>query len=75
MDIQEGFLRFDTAWSPPLEALEYIAALFPGLIFTLEYEEDGMCFAGRAVISSTLCSNESWDTQWNEETQEMERVE
>lgn len=68
------FMRFETAWSPPLEALEHIATLFPGLIFEVEYEEEGLCFAGKAIISNILCSGESWDTQWNEETEEMEKV-
>ena len=43
---------FDTAWSPPIEWLRNISNHFPELIFTLDYEEVGMCFEGRCIIQN-----------------------
>jgi len=39
---------FDTAWSPPLQWLEKVAADWPGLEFELYYYEPGVGFAGVA---------------------------
>ncbi len=39
---------FDSAWSPPVEALNRIAGDHPQLDFHLAYEEPGMCFRGYA---------------------------
>lgn len=40
---------FETAWSPPIEAFNKIAADYPKLLFTLYYEETGMGFCGSDV--------------------------
>ena len=32
--------KFDTAWSPPIEAINLLAANYPTLSFTLDYEEE-----------------------------------
>lgn len=37
---------FDSAWAPPIGALDHIAGNYPTLTFTLEYDEPGMDFAG-----------------------------
>lgn len=39
-------IRFDTPWSPPLNAMHRISKMFPNLDFTLTYNEGGMCFMG-----------------------------
>jgi hypothetical protein len=38
--------RFNTAWSPPKEALLHISEMFPNLSFVLKYWEGGCCFKG-----------------------------
>lgn len=38
--------RFNTAWSPPKEALLHISEMFPTLRFILKYWEGGCCFKG-----------------------------
>jgi hypothetical protein len=37
---------FDTAWSPPRQLIDAMQDQFPDLIFSLDYEESGMGFAG-----------------------------
>ena len=37
---------FMTAWSPPIQLIQYLAPLWPDLHFRLIYYEPGMCFAG-----------------------------
>lgn len=41
---------FDTAWSPPIEAILYVSRSFPSLRFSLNFSEEGMGFKGRANI-------------------------
>ena len=38
--------EFDSAWSPPCEALTNISKKWKKLKFTLKYEEPGMCYMG-----------------------------
>ena len=41
-------VSFCTAWSPPMPVLEKICELFPNLTIEMEYQEEGMGFAGVA---------------------------
>ena len=43
---------FDTAWSPPCQAIAALSAMFPNDRFVLHYLELGMLFAGTANISN-----------------------
>lgn len=45
----EATYRFDTAWGPPLEWLDYVAKKYPQLSFRLIYGEPGMDFGGEVV--------------------------
>ena len=40
-------VSFETAWAPPIAWIQNIMKDYPGLQFTLEYDEPGMCFGGR----------------------------
>ena len=40
------YIRFDTAWSPPIPMLDVWEERFPDLTFTLRYYEGGMWFMG-----------------------------
>ena len=40
---------FESAWSPPLTALETIAERYPELTFTLFFNEPGFDFSGNAI--------------------------
>ena len=46
-DIDYFAVSFETAWSPPIAWINNIMQDFPGLCFTLEYQEPNMCFGGR----------------------------
>jgi hypothetical protein len=56
-----AFIGFDTAWSPPIEWLEQVSALYPDLVFSMSYEEPGMAFRGVAQgkngIIDDFCEN------------------
>ena len=45
--------HFSSAWSPPVEAFEHIAAKHPGLTFALAWHEGAMDFSGVAVLTGT----------------------
>ena len=47
-----AMLSFDTPWGPPFEGLQKISARWPQLSFSLQYREEGMCFAGVAAWSA-----------------------
>lgn len=42
----DGVLRFDVAWSPPLDAFRCLRKLFPGLDMSIEYFECGAAVCG-----------------------------
>lgn len=44
--------RFDTAWSPPIKAFEYISKMYPDLTFILRYIESGMEYKGEATFKN-----------------------
>jgi len=43
--------NFESAWSPPIAAIDKAAELYPELEFSMEFEEDGECFRGTATWS------------------------
>lgn len=43
---RSAFIRFDSAWSPPLPVIRAIAKKFPKLKFTIRYYERGCAFKG-----------------------------
>ena len=61
-DIDYFAVSFETAWSPPIAWIENIMKDFPGLQFTLEYEESGMCFGGRLFAQhKKVFEDNHWD--------------
>lgn len=59
-DTTEIELRYETAWGPALEAIEYISEKFPKLIFSTFYREEGMGFQGyHKVAGGDVLNNES----------------
>ena len=55
-DVKFTFL---TAYSPPIEWLEYVAEMFPNIWIMLEYDEPGMCFRGVASGRGQIIDNYS----------------
>ncbi len=35
-----AYYRFETAWSPPVEVITALSAQYPGIVFSLEWEEE-----------------------------------
>ena len=59
-DTTEIELRYETAWGPALEAIEYISEKFSKLIFSTFYREEGMGFQGyHKVAGGDVLNNES----------------
>jgi len=46
----EHVVRFDSAWSPPEQAIAHLSKKFPDLKFTIEYTESWVFFSGRTVF-------------------------
>jgi hypothetical protein len=53
--LSDGVAFFDTAWSPPIEALEALSRSHPQDTFALCYCEPGMMFAGNATFQEGHC--------------------
>lgn len=60
LDEETGEVRFDveTAWSPPLEFMEYLSSVFPDVIVEIKYIEFGMNFMGSCTYIAGLVIEE-----------------
>jgi hypothetical protein len=61
--------EFDTAWSPPLQAIAELSEQFPNDKFVLHYLELGCMFAGVAHIANGLTS----DSEINQTSEDIYR--
>lgn len=59
----EVMFEFDSAWSPPIQGIAFIASLFPTLEFSLDYNEPNLGFFGNTEFYS--------DGQFLDNCQEM----
>ena len=63
-DIDYFAVSFESAWSPPVNWINNIMQDFPGLCFTLEYEESGMGYGG--ILSAQhdkIWEDLTWDIE------------
>ena len=58
-NLKKVMLRFDTAWSPPIEGMDVVAAKYPDIMFDLRYWEPGMGFQGFKTWGSGEGKNEA----------------
>jgi hypothetical protein len=56
--LENGSAFFDTAWSPPIQAIEALSRKFPEVSFQLHYCELGMFFAGTAIFQDGECHDD-----------------
>jgi len=63
--IEESFVEFSTAWSPPVPIIQKLAELHKEYTFKLEYYEPGMAFRGVATAEwqdgEVLLDDQCWD--------------
>jgi hypothetical protein len=53
--------KFDTPWSPPLEAIEKLAKQYPDLIINIEYEEEQGWGGDVTLQGDNVLQREEWD--------------
>ncbi len=58
-NLKKVMLRFDTAWSPPIEGMDVIASKYPDIMFDLRYWEPGMGFQGFKIYGNGEGKNEA----------------
>lgn len=58
--VEEGKLAYayQTAWSPPIEAINKLASIFPDLSFRSRFIDENDCFAGEVMWSDGECISE-----------------
>jgi len=56
--LDHGNAFYDTAWSPPIQAIAALSRMFPADRFQLDYCELGMFFAGTATFSNGDCHDD-----------------
>ena len=59
VSLKKIMLRFDTAWSPPIEGMDVVATKYPDIMFDLRYWEPGMGFQGYKIYGSGECQGEA----------------
>jgi hypothetical protein len=59
--LNHGNAFFDTAWSPPMQAIEALSRKFPEVSFQLDYCELGMFFAGIATFDDGECHDDFFE--------------
>jgi hypothetical protein len=69
-DGNELHISFSSAWSPPVEALQY-AANKHGFTFEHSYYEGGMMFVGYATEDADDCYSYTYDKHPSEEVPEF----
>lgn len=48
--LYEAESSFDSAWSPPVIAMEYLSRLFPNVTIAISYDEPGVDFGGYTIF-------------------------
>ena len=62
LELSDGIITFETAWSPATPIVEKLATSFPMLTFTYKYFEPGISLAGMNCYSKGSCVlSESYD--------------
>jgi len=79
VDFNKDAILFDSAWSPPIPAIETISEMYPNATFTLAYAEGGSCYWGTTVIQNgaiidTDESDEFWDDMAEETGDAMDSL-
>ena len=64
---------FDSAWSPPVQAMATYGEQNPDVSITLDYHEPGMCFVGRCTVTAGEAEDNHVD--YSDETSETVRDE
>ena len=57
--LKKVMLRFDSAWSPPIEGMDVVASKYPDIMFDLRYWEPGMGFQGFKIWGSGESQHEA----------------
>ena len=61
-----AYYNFDTAWSPPIAAIEKLSAQYPDLLLTLSYEEETGWGGEAEFLRGTMISNSQYGWQCRE---------
>ena len=65
-------IRFDSAWSPPVPAIDTISRMFPRATFLLAYAEGGSCYFGTTTFENGAVIDSEESDQFWAETEESE---
>lgn len=59
---------FETAWAPPIEAMQLLSSVFPDVYISVAFDEPGMDFGGYAIYLAgavyTEAAGNSFATTW-----------
>lgn len=55
--------NFQTAWAPPVPAMQKLSAQYPTLLFTLSYEEETGWGGEMEILRGEVISNSEYDTK------------
>lgn len=66
---EQGFIDWDSPWSPPLKVIQALSAKFPNAIFTLKFNEPGMQFMGTYIYVNGILKHKE-DLEYEEASED-----
>jgi hypothetical protein len=60
------YYTFNTAWSPPIQAIEKLSAQYPTLLFTLSYREETDWGGEMEILRGSIISQSEYENQCND---------
>jgi hypothetical protein len=65
-DADSVMYQFNTAWSPPTEAILNLSSQYPELVFTLTYQEETGWGGDALIMAGKFVNQMSYESQCNE---------
>ena len=73
VDHEQGYIDWNSPWSPPFDVIQALSAKFPNAIFILKFNESGMPFIGTYIYINGILKHKE-DLAYKKEVSEDEQL-